>query len=67
MELVRENLGYKDLSRLLEGIGVSIEPRILTNKVARGTFSFVFFLQCMHVLKVETVHLKIPESPKSNS
>lgn len=34
-----------------------IEPKALTNKVARGTFSMVFFLQCMCVLGVESLQL----------
>jgi hypothetical protein len=56
-ELVRRDMSYKDLARLLEGIGVSFDPKSLSNKVSRGTFSAVFFLQCMHVLDVEAIQL----------
>lgn len=57
-ELAKQDMSYKDLARRLEGIGLNIEPKAITNKVSRGSFSFVFFLQCMHVLGVESIQLK---------
>lgn len=66
-ELVRRDLSYKDFAILLEGIGVSFEPKALSNKISRGTFSFVFFLQCMHALEVESVNLCITKSIKDVS
>jgi hypothetical protein len=45
--------GNKELSRALETVcGIDIDPKALSNKVGRGTFSFAFFLQCMKALGV---------------
>jgi len=49
-ELVRRGVTHKKLAQLLEVIGVSETPSAITNKMSRGTFSFVFFLQCMKAL-----------------
>lgn len=49
-ELARKDIGYKKLSQLLAQIGVDETPSAITNKMSRGTFSFVFFLQCMKAL-----------------
>jgi hypothetical protein len=56
-ELARKEIGYKQLSRLLEQIGVTETPSAITNKMSRGTFSFVFFLQCMKA--IGRVHVQI--------
>jgi len=55
-EMARREVGYKELARRLGGIGVEFEWKSLSNKISRGTFSAVFFLQCLHVLGVEQVH-----------
>lgn len=60
-ELTKRGLNYKDFARLLEGAGVSFDSKSLANKVSRGTFSMVFFLQCMHVLGVESIQLSNSE------
>lgn len=58
VELARKDIGYKELSRALETVcGVAIDPKALSNKVGRGTFSFAFFLQCMKALGVNNVSL----------
>jgi hypothetical protein len=49
-ELARKEIGYKRLSQLLADIGVDETPSAITNKMSRGTFSFVFFLQCMKAI-----------------
>lgn len=59
VELARKDIGYKELSRALQTVcGVDVEPKALSNKVGRGTFSFAFFLQCMHALGVNTIRLQ---------
>lgn len=50
-------MGYKELSRALETLGIEESPKVLSNKINRGTFSFAFFLQCMRALGVRTVTL----------
>lgn len=58
VELARKDIGYKELSRALATVcGVDIDPKALSNKVGRGTFSCAFFLQCMRALGVETIRL----------
>lgn len=58
VELARKDIGYKELSRVLEtACDVDIDPKALSNKVGRGTFSFVFFLQCMKALGVNNISL----------
>ncbi len=57
-ELARRDIGYKELARALEAVGVEESAKALSNKINRGTFSFVFFLQCMRALEVEVVRLQ---------
>ena len=46
-ELKRRNVTYKNLTARLEAMGVhETEPNI-RNKLARGKFTAVFFLQCL--------------------
>ncbi len=49
------------LAKLLQASGVEETTRSIANKVSRGTFSFVFFLQVMRVLGVQEVVLKPTE------
>ncbi|HRD95743.1 MAG TPA: DUF6471 domain-containing protein [Rubrivivax sp.] len=57
IELRRRSVTYQELSTRLERIGVSLARKQLSNKVARGSFSLAFFMQCMHVLDVQAVRL----------
>ena len=57
-ELARKDIGYKELSRALETVGIQEDAKALSNKINRGTFSFAFFLQCMQALGVDTVRLR---------
>lgn len=56
-ELTRRKLSYKVLAARLEDIGIQETEKAIANKVARGTFSFVFFLQCMRALGIQKVDL----------
>jgi hypothetical protein len=57
-ELKRRNLSYADLAERLSAIGIKENERNLSNKIARGSFSTVFFLQCMEAIGVSTIHLE---------
>lgn len=57
-ELARREVGYKALSRALEKYGIQEDPKVLSTKINRGTFSFAFFLQCMRALDIETFRVK---------
>lgn len=56
-ELKRRNLSYKDLADRLAAIGVKDTDRNIANKIARGGFSAVLFLQCMEAIGVHAIHL----------
>jgi hypothetical protein len=56
-ELKRRNLSYVDLTERLAAIGVNDTARNIQNKIARGGFTAVFFLQCMEAIGVQAIHL----------
>jgi hypothetical protein len=56
-ELKRRNLSYADLAGKLAEIGVKDTERNIANKIARGGFTAVFFLQCMEAIGVQNIHL----------
>jgi hypothetical protein len=56
-ELRRRNLTYGDLAENLAAIGVKDNERNITNKIARGSFTSVFFFQCMEAISCHTIHL----------
>jgi len=57
-ELKRRNLSYKDLADKLGEVGVSENEANVVNKIARGSFTAVFFLQVMEAIGVNDVRLK---------
>ena len=57
-ELKRRNLSYADLAEKLRSIGVKDNDRNISNKIARGTFTAVFFMQCMEAIGCHTIHLE---------
>jgi Domain of unknown function (DUF6471) len=56
-ELKRRNLSYRDLADRLAELGVRDTERNIANKLARGGFTAVFFLQCMEAIGVRAIHL----------
>ena len=56
-ELKRRHLGYKELAEKLEAIGVHDSERNIANKLARGTFTAVFFIQCLEAIGCHTIRL----------
>ena len=56
-ELARTGVGYKTLVVRLAALGIEESEANLSNKIARGKFSFVFFLQCMKAIGVESVDI----------
>jgi hypothetical protein len=57
-ELARRNLSYADLADKLAAIGIKDNERNLSNKVGRGTFTAIFFVQCMEAIGCKTIHLE---------
>lgn len=60
-ELKRRHIGYKELAEKLAAIGVQDSERNIANKLARGSFTAVFFVQCLVAIGCHTV--RIEESP----
>jgi hypothetical protein len=57
-ELKRRNLSYADLAKKLAAVGVKDTERNISNKISRGTFTAVFFVQCMEAIGCKTIHLE---------
>jgi 3-mercaptopyruvate sulfurtransferase SseA len=49
-ELVRRGMTHEDLEKQLEKIGIKTTKASIDNKLSRGTFSAVFFLQCLKAI-----------------
>ena len=56
-ELARAGIGYDELIKRLSEFGVQESYKGLAAKVNRGTFSLVFFAQCMKALEIKSVRL----------
>ncbi len=56
-ELKRRDISYRDLAEKLETIGVKDSERNISNKITRGSFTAVFFVQCMKAIDCHTIHL----------
>lgn len=56
-ELARRGMTYKELAEKLKEIGVDDNEKNLANKVARGTFTAMFFCQCLVAIGCETIRL----------
>lgn len=62
-ELVRRGVTYDQLATRLRAIGVDETERSIANKMSRGTFSFVFALQCLKAMGAKSVSLDLePET-----
>lgn len=56
-ELKRRNVTYGQLAEKLAEIGVKDSDVNIRNKIARGGFTAVFFVQCLMAIGVQTLHL----------
>jgi len=56
-ELTRKGVTYARLSELLAEIGVQENEKNIANKIGRGTFSMVLFMQCMEAIEVDQVRM----------
>ncbi|MBO7752281.1 DUF6471 domain-containing protein [Burkholderia pseudomallei] len=57
-EMDRCKIGYKQLSRMLEELGIEESPDQINRKVNRKRFSAAFLLACLHAMGVGTHSLK---------
>jgi hypothetical protein len=56
-ELKRKGVSYRELAAKLTAMGVPESERNLANKIARGTFTAAFLLQCLAAVEVREVRL----------
>ena len=69
-EVVRRGLTYRQLSVRLQHLSVFESERAIANKLSRGTFSFVFALQCCKALGIRSLDVALsdhigPDGPLS--
>lgn len=60
-EMARRDLSYADLVAGLRAVGVDENERNLRNKINRGTFSAVFFIECLEAMKMNKLKLEMME------
>ena len=56
-EMTRRQMTYDQLAEKLADCGVKDTPVNIRNKVARGGFSAVFFVQCLEAMGVRELRL----------
>lgn len=50
--LTRRNIKYHELATKLNRMGINETQSSVSNKINRGTFSFIFFIQCLEALNI---------------
>ena len=55
--LTRRNIKYHELAIKLNALGIEETQGSISNKISRGTFSFIFFIQCMEALGIKEIRL----------
>lgn len=56
-ELKRRNVTYAELVGKLADVGVMDSEPNIRNKISRGKFTAVFFVQCLTAIGVDTLRL----------
>lgn len=56
-ELKRRGVSYRELAEKLTAMGAPDSERNLANKIARGTFTAAFFVQCLVAIGCETLRI----------
>lgn len=57
-ELKRRNLGYRELAEKLTAMGIPETEANIKNKISRGGFTAVFFVQCLVAIGATSVRLE---------
>lgn len=57
-ELKRKGVSYRELAEKLQDVGVHETERNLANKIARGSFTAVFLIQCLTAIGTQNLRLK---------
>ncbi len=56
-ELKKRHIGYKELAEKLQEMGIPETERNINNKISRGGFTAVFFVQCLTAIGCHTLRL----------
>jgi len=56
-ELKKKGVSYRDLAEKLTAIGIPESEANIANKISRGGFTAVFFVQCLVAIGAHTVRL----------
>lgn len=56
-ELTRRGINYETLAMKLQAIGVEENYNSVNTKLNRGSFSFVFALQCLKAIEAKEIRL----------
>ena len=58
-ELKLRGIGYMSLADKLKADGIDENYNSISNKMSRGTFSFIFALQCFKAIGAEEIRLQL--------
>jgi hypothetical protein len=56
-ELKKKGVSYRDLAEKLTAMGIPETERNISNKLSRGSFTAVFFVQCLIAIGTHSVRL----------
>jgi hypothetical protein len=56
-ELKKRHVSYKQLADKLAEMGVPDSEANIKNKISRGAFTAVFFVQCLEAIGCHTLHI----------
>ena len=57
-ELAKRNISYVELAKKLKEMGIDENAENINNKINRGTFSTIFFLQCLKAIDCKIIRLE---------
>jgi hypothetical protein len=63
-ELVRRDIAYQDLVGKLSAVGVTETVSGIKGKLHRGTFSFVWMLQCLEAIDINEFRFSVQVKTK---
>ena len=58
IEMARRGIGYKELARLLAGLGIDESAGQINRKVNRNRFSAAFLIACLRAMDVKAISLE---------
>ncbi len=56
--MLRKNISYKQLARMLSARGIETTERNLISRISRGTFTMAFAIVCMREMGYEEIDIR---------